>query len=85
MKCGFKTRVVGAFYFFNHHQFWVAEKFRIKELVLRYLKHQNQTTTGSRCVEKITGFGYFKNLKELLGFMTALGKNSSWSSFRAII
>jgi hypothetical protein len=39
-------------------------------------KNQNQRTTS---------FGYFKNLKELLGFMEELAKNWSWSSFWAII
>jgi hypothetical protein len=42
-------------------RFWVFEEIRTKQLRLWvFEKNQNERTTS---------FGYFKNLKELLGFM----------------
>jgi hypothetical protein len=70
----FKNQFWVGIWFFNKHQLEVVEKFRLKEPVLGIWRNQNQTTTVlgicSGYVKKnqnakTTGFGYFKNLKEL--------------------
>jgi hypothetical protein len=52
----------------NDQGFWFFKKFRIKEPIVRVFVRKNQNY-------RITGSGYFRNMKELAVFMKESAKN----------
>jgi hypothetical protein len=74
MKCGLKTSVGWAFDFFKKPPIAGSWEIQTQGASSGYLKKSEPNNDGCGYLkknqnERTTSFGYFKNLKELLGFM----------------